>query len=188
MAKADQAEWAKRIERWRDSGLSAKEFAAETGLKPSTLSYWKWRLKSEGKAAPRSTSLAKRTSRKQPQGQGLSFVEVAGGAIAMSSRFEVELAPGVVLRVPMDFDSEALGAVVEHYVGADPRSGALFVFINKRKNRLKVLWFDRNGFCILYKRLHRARFELPASRTIDARMLGVILRGIDSERSGALRS
>ena len=83
---------------------------------------------------------------------------------------------------------DGLSAVVEHYVGADPRSGALFVFINKRKNRLKVLWFDRNGFCILYKRLHRARFELPASRTIDARTLGVLLRGIDSERSGALRS
>ena len=78
--------------------------------------------------------------------------------------------------------------MVGHYVGADPRSGALFVFINKRKNRLKVLWFDRNGFCILYKRLHRARFELPASRSIDARTLGVLLRGIDSARAGSLRS
>ena len=83
---------------------------------------------------------------------------------------------------------DGLSAVVEHYVGADPRSGALFVFINKRKNRLKVLWFDRNGFCILYKRLHRARFELPASRSIDARTLGVLLRGIDSARAGSLRS
>lgn len=79
---------------------------------------------------------------------------------------------------------DGLSAVVEHYVGADPCSGALFVFVNKRKNRLKVLWFDRNGFCILYKRLHRARFELPASRTIDARTLGVILRGVDSQRGG----
>jgi transposase len=79
---------------------------------------------------------------------------------------------------------DGLTAVVEHYVGADPRSGALFVFVNKRKNRLKVLWFDRNGFCILYKRLHRARFELPSSRTIDARALGVILRGVDTQRGG----
>lgn len=79
---------------------------------------------------------------------------------------------------------DGLTAVVEHYVGADPRSGALFVFVNKRKNRLKVLWFDRNGYCILYKRLHRARFELPSSRMIDARTLGVILRGVDSQRGG----
>jgi transposase len=39
---------------------------------------------------------------------------------------------------------DGLLAVVEHYVGAEPRSGALFVFVNKRTNRLKVLWFDRN--------------------------------------------
>ncbi len=115
MAKADRAEWSKRVERWRDSGLSAKEYAAETGLKASTLSYWKWRLKSEAKPAPRSTSLAKATARKQPQGRSLTFVEVAPGAIA-ASLFEVELAHGVVVRVPMDFDADALGrllAVVE---------------------------------------------------------------------------
>jgi transposase len=83
---------------------------------------------------------------------------------------------------------DGLCLVVEQYVGADPKSGALFVFINKRKNRLKVLWFDRNGFCILYKRVHRARFELPPSRSIDARTLGVVLRGVDSARSASLRS
>ncbi len=75
---------------------------------------------------------------------------------------------------------DGLCLVVEQYVGADPKSGALFVFTNKRKNRLKVLWFDRNGFCISYKRLHRARFELPSPRTIDARTLGLLLRGVDS--------
>jgi len=78
---------------------------------------------------------------------------------------------------------DGLCLVVEQYVGADPKSGALFVFTNKRKNRLKVLWFDRNGFCILYKRLHRARFELPESRAIDSRTLGLILRGVDSLRA-----
>jgi len=41
--------------------------------------------------------------------------------------------------------------------------GALFVFANKRATRLKVLWFERNGFCLLYKRLHQAVFELPAA-------------------------
>jgi transposase len=83
---------------------------------------------------------------------------------------------------------DGLCLVVEQYVGADPKSGALFVFTNKRKNRLKVLWFDRNGFCILYKRLHRARFELPSSRTIDSRTLGLILRGVDSARGPSLRA
>jgi transposase len=53
------------------------------------------------------------------------------------------------------------------------------VFVNKRKNRLKVLWFDRNGYCLLYKRLHRARFSLPDRRIVDAKTLANIVRGID---------
>src|SRR5689334_16865336 len=95
-----------------------------------------------------------------------------------------------VCSVPQDMRGsfDRLAQAARDCLSEDPKSGALFAFTNKRKNRLKVLWFDRNGFCILYKRIHRARFELPASRTIDARTLGVILRGIDSERSSALRS
>jgi hypothetical protein len=45
-----------------------------------------------------------------------------------------------------------------------------------------VLWFDRNGYCILYKRLHRARFAMPDARTINARTLGFVLRGVDIDR------
>lgn len=78
------------------------------------------------------------------------------------------------------FDGLALAA--QDHLGEDPQSGALFLFINKRKNRVKVLWFDRNGYCLLYKRLHRARFELPLSRTIDARALAQVLRGIATKQ------
>ena len=78
------------------------------------------------------------------------------------------------------FDGLALAA--QEHLGEDPQSGALFVFVNKRRNRVKVLWFDRNGYCLLYKRLHRARFELPLSRTIDAHALAEILRGVPTNR------
>ena len=81
---------------------------------------------------------------------------------------------------------DALCLVVQERLALDPQSGALFVFASKRGQRLKVLWFDRNGYCILYKRLHQARFELPdASRTdrplavIDPRTLTTILRGVE---------
>jgi transposase len=57
------------------------------------------------------------------------------------------------------FDGLSLAA--QEQLGEDPKSGALFVFVNKRKNRVKVLWFDHNGYCLLYKRLHRARFKIP---------------------------
>ena len=74
------------------------------------------------------------------------------------------------------FDGLALAA--REVLGEDPQSGALFCFTNKRHNRLKVLWFDHNGYCMLYKRLHRARFLMPDERTIDVVALGRLLRGV----------
>jgi len=72
-----------------------------------------------------------------------------------------------VCTIPQDmrraFDGLAL--VTKQLLGEDPRSGALFVFVNRRMNRVKVLWWDRNGYCLLYKRLHRALFELPKADT-----------------------
>ena len=56
---------------------------------------------------------------------------------------------------------DALALVVQDQLALDPQRGALVVFARKRGNRIKVLWFDRNGYCILYKRLHAALFELP---------------------------
>jgi hypothetical protein len=44
MSKATRVEWVKRVERWRDSGLTAKEFAAELDVFPSSLTYWKVKL------------------------------------------------------------------------------------------------------------------------------------------------
>ncbi|WP_437592871.1 IS66 family insertion sequence element accessory protein TnpB [Sorangium sp. So ce1000] len=49
------------------------------------------------------------------------------------------------------------------WLGEEPQSGSLFIFANRGATRLKALWFDVNGYCLLYKRLHRALFELPAS-------------------------
>ena len=80
---------------------------------------------------------------------------------------------------------DALALVVRERLALDPECGALFVFASKRSNRLKVLWFDHNGYCILYKRLHGALFELPDASdsdrpmtTIDARRLAAVLRGV----------
>src|SRR5438128_12385371 len=80
---------------------------------------------------------------------------------------------------------DALPLAVRESLELDPESGALFVFASKRSNRIKVLWFDSNGYCILYKRLHGALFEMPESMTshrpltmIDARALAKMLRGV----------
>lgn len=64
----------------------------------------------------------------------------------------------------MRYGFDRLAQVARERVGQDPVTGAaLFVFVGKSPSRLKVLWFDRNGLCLLYKRLHRAVFELPAA-------------------------
>ena len=70
----------------------------------------------------------------------------------------------------------------------DPvQGGAVFVFANRRATRLKLLWFERNGACVLYKRLHRARFELPLAATgslsvhIDGAQLAKLLAGVTRE-------
>ncbi len=77
---------------------------------------------------------------------------------------------------------DGLSAAAKQHLGEDPQSGALFVFINKRKNRAKVMWFEENGYCLLYKRLDRARFTVPGSRTIDAASLATLLRGVSRLR------
>jgi len=75
---------------------------------------------------------------------------------------------------------DALALAVRERLALDPESGALFVFASKRGNRVKVLWLDHNGYCLLYKRLHQALFELPDRplASIDARTLATILRGV----------
>lgn len=83
------------------------------------------------------------------------------------------------------FDGLALAA--KQVVGEDPQGGALFCFANRGSTRLKVLWFDRNGYCLLYKRLHRAVFELPKggedrrSVRIDGRQLAALLAGVERQ-------
>lgn len=77
---------------------------------------------------------------------------------------------------------DRLSLVVKERLGEDAHSGALFCFVNKRHNRLKVLWRDIDGMCILYKRLHGARFILPDNRVIDAGELARILRGVKKDR------
>lgn len=86
---------------------------------------------------------------------------------------------------PMDlrrsFDGLALAA--RERLGEDPRAGGLFVFANRRANRCKIVWFDRTGACLLYKRLHAARFAIPTAGSapgarLDGPGLATLLEGV----------
>lgn len=86
--------------------------------------------------------------------------------------------------VDMRLGFDRLAYLVRSRVGEDPEAGALVVFANRAATRVKCLWFDRNGYCLLYKRLHRAVFELPLPAAgaravrIDGAALGQLLAGV----------
>jgi transposase len=79
---------------------------------------------------------------------------------------------------------DGLGALVESVFARNVLDGHLFLFVNRRGDRLKILWWDRDGLVIWYKRLERGRFELPragedASHVVlDATALAMLLGGV----------
>ncbi len=86
---------------------------------------------------------------------------------------------------PLDMRSSFDGMVklVQSNMNVDPFSGHLFLFCNKRGDKVKILYWDRNGFCQWYKRLERGIFRLPRvsgkSFTLNPSELGLLLEGID---------
>ena len=82
-----------------------------------------------------------------------------------------------------------LAALAGSVLEADPLSGHLFVFCNRRRDAIKVLYWDRNGFCLWHKRLEKHRFAWPerASEVMDItpRQLGWLLDGLTLTPSGA---
>lgn len=77
---------------------------------------------------------------------------------------------------------DGLSAMATSVVLQDPLSGHLFVFRNKGGDRLKVLYWDRDGLCIWYKRLEKGTFELPATTSpsveISSTELSMLIDGI----------
>ena len=57
---------------------------------------------------------------------------------------------------------DRLAEHVRSILAADPMSGHLFVFRNRTGERVKILWWDRDGYCIYYKRLERGGFQFPS--------------------------
>jgi len=84
---------------------------------------------------------------------------------------------------------DGLCALVRGTLALDPFAGHLFVFVGRRGDRIKVLFWDRGGFVVYYKRLARGRFRMPriaagADRVVlDATELAMLLGGFDVGRA-----
>lgn len=93
-----------------------------------------------------------------------------------------------VARDPADMRKsfDGLSALVVEKIDEDPQSGHLFVFFNKRRDRIKIILWDRSGYWLLYKRLEHGRFHLfdhadgkSGGFELRASDLTLLLEGID---------
>ena len=80
---------------------------------------------------------------------------------------------------------DTLAVVVRDSLGCDPMSGHLFLFVGRRRDRIKILYWDRDGYALWYKRLEKGTFRMPvakpdaASIELKASELAILLEGID---------
>ncbi len=87
---------------------------------------------------------------------------------------------------PVDFRKQinGLSILVEDQLSRDPFSGQLFVFVNKNRDKIKILYWERAGFCLWQKRLEQERFKWPEHLdgdllTLDGQQLNWLLDGYD---------
>jgi transposase len=86
--------------------------------------------------------------------------------------------------VDMRKSFDGLAAAVQMVFARNALDGHLFVFFNRRRDRLKLLWWDRDGYAIFAKRLEQGTYELPAHAadtkqlTLDGTQLMLILNGV----------
>jgi transposase len=68
-----------------------------------------------------------------------------------------------VASAPTDMRKQAdgLSALVKGVLGAEPRSGHLYLFFNRGRDMLRILFWDTNGYCVVSKRLEQGRFRVP---------------------------
>ena len=103
-----------------------------------------------------------------------------------------ELDHGVAVRIylctsPADMRKgfDTLAAMVREHLGYDPLSGHLFLFVGRDRDRMKILYWDSDGFALWYKRLEEGTFWLPSPKSkgtsveLKASELAMLLAGID---------
>ena len=103
--------------------------------------------------------------------------------IGLPTGSRIWLAAGVTdMRRGMD----GLASLVQTALQEDPFAGHLFIFRGRRGDRVKLLWWDGDGMCLLAKRLERGRFVWPQATTgsvhLSTAQLSMLLEGIDWRR------
>lgn len=85
----------------------------------------------------------------------------------------------------MNYSFDSLMGLAQQIFDEDPLSGHLFLFVNRERDRLKILFWDHDGLAIFYKRLEAGTFQLPTTSgsaqgvELDERQLNRLLTGLD---------
>jgi transposase len=77
---------------------------------------------------------------------------------------------------------DGISIIVQESLGMNPMNSEVYVFYNKHGDKIKLLYWDRNGFCLWYKRLEKGRFKLPSSTEVysmTVEQLRWMLDGLD---------
>jgi len=111
MARESRETWAKRVERWKDSGLTAKEYAAEVGVNAHSLVWWKWRLSSTAAPTSKAARAPRRAKRSSEGASALTFIELP--AATGAEPLEILLPSSLRVRVPAGFDATALRRLLD---------------------------------------------------------------------------
>lgn len=102
--------------------------------------------------------------------------------LSLPPSVKIFLAPGATdMRKAID----GLAALTRSVLSADPLSGHLFVFCNRRRDRMKILVWDRSGFWLLMKRLEKGTFAWPSDASpvsLSWKELTILLEGFDPQR------
>ncbi len=101
----------------------------------------------------------------------------------------IKLRPGTKIYISTELINmrksiDGISILVQELLGHNPQCGHLFIFFNKARDKVKVLWWDKNGFVLHYKRLEKHRFVIPPfidkkEWLIDEMQLNGLLIGLD---------
>ncbi len=157
--------WQERLAGRDASGLSVDEFCDQQGVSRSTFYRWVRRLKDGIPAAVKE------------DGASLTLSEMAEPT---DLRIFVCAAP-----TKMNLGFDRLMGMAQETFDQDPLSGHFFLFLNRQRDRIKILFWDVDGFCIWYKRLEAGTFQLPVPTEgepdieLDCCGLNRLLYGLD---------
>lgn len=101
--------------------------------------------------------------------------------LAIIPRAKVYLACG---RTDLRKSFDTLAGLVRNYLGKDPLSGELFIFCNKHRNRVKILFWDQSGYWVCAKRLEKGTFDWPVlgeskALELSQEQLSILLGGLE---------